>query len=89
MENNFDLVWERIKEHEGETFTQIKGKKFTYEVQGNSLKPNTVNRIIPNSEIKKALNFVPLPNTVVIHNLQAPSYLYAILMDKRIRENLW
>jgi hypothetical protein len=31
----------------------------------------------------------PLPNTVPVQNLQGPSYLYAILMDSRIRDGDW
>ena len=38
---------------------------------------------------EEALKFVPLNNTVPLQNLQAPSYLFAILMDKRIRKSDW
>lgn len=37
----------------------------------------------------EALKEVSLNNTVPLQNLQVPSYLYAILMDKRIRQNDW
>ena len=36
---------------------------------------------------RKALEFVPLNNTVPIQHLSALSYLYAILMDAKIRGN--
>ena len=87
---NVDIIWSRIVENVGEEFIQIKGKKFMYELKGKSgIKPNTTNRIIPKSEIEKALKFVPLENTVKLQNLQAPSYIYAILMDRRIRKHDW
>ena len=81
---NIELIWERICRHEGETFRQIKGKEFTYTVNGNSIKLSTTNYNIAKSTFEKALAFLPLENTVPIQHLSAPSYLYAILTDSRI-----
>lgn len=39
--------------------------------------------------IEKALERVPLKNTVAVQDLLAPSYIYGILMDARIRESDW
>ncbi|GAG82416.1 unnamed protein product, partial [marine sediment metagenome] len=33
--------------------------------------------------------FIPLSGTTEIQHLQGPSYIYAILMDKRIRKDNW
>jgi len=77
-------VWNRILKNEGETFRQIRGKTFTYTVVANSLKLSTTNRSISKKTIEQALEFLPLENTTPLQNLQAPSYLYAILTDKRI-----
>jgi hypothetical protein len=87
--NLIEIIWERIKEFEGEEFSQIRGGTFTYKVSGNSLELSRTNRNVSKSTFKKALENVPLENTVPLQNLQAPSYLYAILMDKRIRKNDW
>ena len=84
-----EIVWGRIKESEGDIFTQIRGKRFTYKVKGNLLKLDTTNRSISKTVILQALEFVPLSNTVPVQHLQAPSYIYAILMDKRIRQDNW
>ena len=81
---NIELIWERICRHEGETFRQIRGKEFTYTVNGNSIKLSTTNYNIAKSTFEKALAFLPLENTVPIQHLSAPSYLYAILTDSRI-----
>ena len=81
-----DVIWSKILKHEGEVFTQIKGKKFTYRISGNSIIPSTTNRIISSSQIEKALKLEPLEGTTKIQHLQGPSYIYAILMDYRIRE---
>jgi hypothetical protein len=84
-----ELVWKRIKEYEGEIFKQIRGGEFTYNVKGNVLELSRTNRSISKTVIEEALKYVPLENTVLVQNLQAPSYLYAILMDKRIRVDNW
>lgn len=84
---NIEIIWERICENEGSTFYQLKGKEFTYTVKGNYIKLSTTNYNVAKSTFEKALEFVPFENTVPIQHLSAPSYLYAILMDKRIRVN--
>jgi hypothetical protein len=84
-----DLVWERIRTHAGQIFTQIRGKEFTYSVRGNTAYLHTTKRSFPKSTIEQALEFVPLQDTVPLQHLQAPSYLYAILMDDRISNGLW
>lgn len=81
---NIELIWARICRHEGETFRQIRGKEFTYTVNGNSIRLSTTNYNIAKSTFEKALAFLPLENTVPIQHLSAPSYLYAILTDSRI-----
>ncbi len=83
----FDVIWDNILKHEGEIFTQIRGKQFTYRISGNSIIPSTTNRTIGSGQIKKALKFVPLVDTREIQKLQGPSYIYAILMGCRIRDS--
>ena len=58
-------------------------------IAGNSVKPDSVNRCIHVSQFEQALEFVPLHNTKPVQHLQGPSYLYAILMDDRIRGEDW
>jgi hypothetical protein len=85
----FDLVWQRIVVLQGQQFTQIRGRVFTYRIVGNSIRLGTTNQNISQGELVAALQFVPLNNTVIIQHLRAPSYIYAILMDNRIRNGLW
>ena len=82
-------VWTRIEAHAGETFTQIRGGQFTYAIEGDSLDLDRTNQKVPRSHIEQALALVPLPNTVPVQHLRAPSYIYAILMDERIRGGEW
>ncbi len=84
-----DLLWERIIENEGQTFQQIKGGEFTYAVKGNVIELSRTNRSVSKSTFIEALKYVPLSNTVPLQQLQAPSYLFAILMDSRIRKYDW
>jgi hypothetical protein len=84
-----EFVWQRIKECEGEVFKQIRGGEFTYKVKGNTIELSRTNRSVSKATIEETLKYVPLENTVPLQRLQAPSYLYAILMDKRIRKNDW
>ncbi|QQE77315.1 hypothetical protein [Alicyclobacillus sp. SO9] len=85
-----DAVWERIKNCEGQVFEQIRGQEFTYNVIGdNSIELNRTNRMVSRKTFEQALEHVPLENTVPVQRLQAPSYIFAILMDDRIRQNDW
>lgn len=83
---SIDTVWARIKKHEGEEFRQIRGKPFFYTIQGSGLIPEGVNQNIPKTHFERALEFLPLENTVPLQKeLRGPSYIYAILMDPQIR----
>ena len=85
----FDLIWNRIVENEENEFLLKQGKSFHYKVTGNVIKPDTVNRNIPRSEIEKAIRLAPFNLTTILQDLQAPSYIYSILMDERICGRLW
>jgi hypothetical protein len=85
----FDEIWRRIVEHEHEVFTQIRGGRFAYEVKGNYVRPDRTNQNISRKDFQSAYAFVPLSGTAVLQHLRGPSYLYAILMDGRIRQNDW
>lgn len=85
----FEEVWNRILNNEGETFRQIRGGEFTYSANGNLLFLDRTNRSLSKNTVKEALKLVPFKNTVPLQHLQAPSYLYAILMDNRISKGCW
>jgi hypothetical protein len=89
MDHRIDTVWQRIVANEGQTFHKIRGQPFTYTVHGNSISLSTTNQLVGITVFENALVFVPLANTVPVQHLRAPSFLYAILMDERIRHGLW
>jgi hypothetical protein len=82
-------IWRRIEQHAGEKFRQLGGRPFTYNISSRCVVPSTTARQIHRSQFDQALKLVPLENTVPVHHLQGPSYIYAILMDPRIREGDW
>lgn len=86
---DFAEVWGRIESHAGEKFTQIRGGTFRYSMVGTSLRPDRTNRLIPKAQLEEALRLVPFPSTTVLQHFQGPSYIYAILMDPRIRRGDW
>jgi len=85
----FDRVWRRIEAHAGETFRQIRGGEFTYEVRSGAVWPDRTRRALPRSHFERAFAEVPLSSTVPVQHLHGPSYLFAILMDRRIRQSDW
>ena len=89
MTADFPTVWRRIVRHQGELFRQIRGGEFQYQVRHGAVHPDRTNRALPRSDFEKAAAMCPLPNTVPVQHLQGPSYLYAILMDGRIRQGDW
>lgn len=82
-------VWSRIESHAGEDFKLIGGQVFQYEVPGNYLRPMGRVRHLSRTNFAKALSRVPLVNTQTVRDLQGPSYVFAILMDDRIRLRDW
>jgi len=82
-------VWSRIEAHAGEDFRLVRGDLFQYEVPGNYLLPVGRVRHLSRTNFAKALDRLPLENTRSVSDLQGPSYVYAILMDPRIRRSDW
>ena len=82
-------VWRRIEQNAGEKFRQLGGRPFTYKIRSRCVVPSTTARQIHRSQFDRALKLVPLENTVPVQHLQGPSYIYAILMDARIRGSDW
>ena len=89
MKSSFEAVWDRIHALQGETFRQIRGGEFTYTVRSGYLAPDRTNRLIPRADFEQAWEMAPLESTVPVQRLQGPSYIYAIIMDPRVRAGEW
>jgi hypothetical protein len=86
---DINTVWARISANAGSEFRMIKGETFRYAIVSAHIALDRTNHQIAKSHVEKALAFVPLKNTRVIAHLRAPAYLYAIVMDDRIRQIDW
>jgi hypothetical protein len=53
------------------------------------LVPDRTDWAIPRKHLAEVLDLVPLANTVAVQHLYGPSYIYAVLMDSRIRGRDW
>jgi hypothetical protein len=86
---NADAVWKRIKAHVGEPFQLARGGEFTYEVRGNVLRSSRTDYNLSRINVEHALSIVPIQRPSDIAVVRGPSYVYAILMDPRIRAGEW
>jgi hypothetical protein len=84
-----DAVWHRIARTQGATFQQKLGKPFKYSVSDRTIHLSTTSWHISRTAIEKALTLVPLDGPSTVNHLPAPSYVYGILMDTRIRGSDW
>lgn len=79
-----DEVWTRIRALEGAEFRQLRGKPFTFETQERTIRLHTTNRSISRTQVERAVAMWPVAGPGQFNSLQAPSYLYAILLDPRV-----
>jgi hypothetical protein len=84
-----DELWRRIIANTGQWFQTIRGMNFVYVVANGAVHTSRTNHQLSRSQFEKALARVPLNNTSVVQDLRGPSYIYAILMDERVRANDW
>jgi hypothetical protein len=89
MTIDIETLWTRLTQHQGETFRQIRGGEFTYQLTDRALTPDRTDWSIPRSAFVEALGLVPLENTKAVQHLFGPSFLYAVLMDPRLRRTDW
>lgn len=86
---SFAEIWMRIASHAGERFHQVRGGAFSYVVTGDYLRFDRTAQPLPRKHLEEAYGLVPLRSTAEVQHLRAPSYIYAILMDPRIRQSDW
>jgi hypothetical protein len=90
MRPSFGVVWQRIVACQGKTFETKTGLPFTYKVSGESLKSSRANQLLPKSDLERAYTMVPFEGPGDISKeLRGPAYIWAVLHDRRIRQNQW
>ena len=88
-----EAVWQRIVSHQGEQFQTVRGLPFTFEVEGSGIwffrDGKRVNRKLTRTQFEVALSRCPLARTTEISDLMDYPYVFAALMDRRIRGQEW
>jgi hypothetical protein len=87
---SIDEVWSRIRKVAGEAFETKTGQRFTFEITGDIFHSSRTKYNIAKTEFGKALALVPFNGPGVINRtVRGPAYVWAVLHDKRIRQNDW
>ena len=88
-----DEVWARIERNEGAAFETATGLSFTYRVPGQFIRVTRdgreINRVLSRSNFRKAAELMPAERPSQLSHLQGSAYVWAILMDERIRKTDW
>jgi hypothetical protein len=88
-----EAVWQRIASHQREQFQTVRGLPFTFDVEGAGIwffrDGKRVNRKLTRTQFEVALSRCPLARTTEISDLMDYPYLFAVLMDRRIRGEEW
>ena len=84
----FDKTWAKILKHAGEPFHTKRGHRFTYEIASvrviTVIRP-TFKRSVSRSVFEQAYaRGLPMDGPGEINDLHAPSFVWAILHDRRI-----
>ncbi len=86
----FDVIWKRIRSYEGEKYSTKRGIEFTYVIEGERLCPSRTVYWIAKNDFKKVYRKIPIEGPSAISNdVRGPSYVWAILHDKRISQGEW
>jgi hypothetical protein len=89
VDQDIDEIWRRIEAHAGESFALKQGGPFSYQIERGYLVPDRTNRRLPRRDIERAIAMLPLQGPGQIQHLQGPSFIYAVLMDPRIKRDDW
>ena len=88
-----EAVWRRIENFQGAQFHTATGLPFAFEVEGNGIwffrDGKRINRKLTRAQVDVAISRCPLKSTTEIKDLMDYAYLFALLMDRRIRGEDW
>jgi hypothetical protein len=88
-----EAVWGRIESHQGEEFHTARGLPFTFAVEGAGIwffrDGRRINRKLTRTQVEVAISRCPLTSTTEIKDLMDYAYLFAVLMDQRIKREAW
>ncbi len=83
---NIELIWNNIKQCEGEVFKTVRGIEYRYVFYGDHiLINNDKKRRITKESLENAMLIKnPSPSKIKNEGIWGPSYVYGIITDKRI-----
>jgi hypothetical protein len=88
-----EAIWSRIGKHQGQQFHTARGLPVTFKIEGNGIwffrNGKRIERKATRTQVDEAISRCPLKSTTEIADLMDYAYLFAILMDKRIRGDAW
>jgi hypothetical protein len=88
-----DLVWARLKAHQGEVFFTATRLPFTYQIEGNGLwffrEGDRINRKLTRAQVNTGVARCPIAKTTEIADLIDYAYLFGLLTDSRVRGEQW
>jgi hypothetical protein len=88
-----EVVWDRVRQHQRESFRTVSGLPMTYEIDGSGIwfyrDGKRVNRRLTRNQLNQAISRCPLRTTTEISDLIDYPYIFALLRDSRIRRELW
>ena len=89
MNEDFETIWERIKDNQGKKFFKVKGGSFTYSIGDDDSFNPSVPAYHPNASnkenVKKAYEQWPVKGpSFFSKDIFAPSYVWGVLNDSRI-----
>ena len=84
---NIDTIWRNIQLHEGKAFKTLRGIEYIYTNYGDYiLINNDKKRRVTKQALACALSIPnPTPSKIEKEGIWAPSYIYGIITDERIR----
>lgn len=78
-------IWEKIKQHQGETFYTVQGLEFSYRVEGEKVIHTRSAKPLSRTDFEKAELLAPQKPSDLHNAVRGPSYVYAIVTDPRLR----
>lgn len=89
-EISIDSLWRRLKGYQGQQFETKTGKPFTYKISGDVFHPSRTDYNVSKADFRKALERAPFDGPGVINRtIRGPAYVWAVLHDRRIRQQDW
>jgi hypothetical protein len=90
MKPEFDIVWSRIKSLVGQQFTTKTNLPFSFLIQSDILLPSRTEYNISKKNFRIAYEIVPYEGPGILNRqVRGPTYVWAILHDRRVRGNDW